>query len=219
LITLVVTRIGVALLLAIAAAAASAAGPACLAQGSTSGGARVPDSTERAAPGAERSVRDGMAAPVSVAVFDLAFYGAHANSIEPGDSALAGVTTAALRGHVASLPGVVLIDTTALQAAAHAPGPRDSAGGHPCNVVVACARAAARTVHARWAVTGTLSKTSNLIWIYSGQLIDVETGAIALDDEYELKGNSRDMAPQGARVFTERIAKKLGIPAARDIAR
>lgn len=148
-----------------------------------------------------------------IALFDFSFYGRHANSIEPGDSALAGVTTAALRQYLSHVPTLVQIDTAVLAHAAAEPNAQDSASGHSCNVIIACARTAARLASADWAITGTLSKTSNLIWLFSGQLINTKTGALVLDDEYELKGNSRDMAVQGARVFSQRVAKKLGLGA------
>ena len=124
-----------------------------------------------------------------VAVLDLAFYGARANSLEPGDSALA--------------------DSAAVAAAASTPDAAATASGRPCNVVVACARVVGRALGARWAVMGKVSKTSNLIWLFSGQLIDVATGELTLDDEYELKGVASEMVPAGARVFARRVAKRV----------
>jgi uncharacterized protein DUF2380 len=171
--------------------------------------AEVPASSGR--PIGRFTTRPERSASISVALFDFAFYGTHANSIEPGDTTMAAVATAALREDLARLPGVVLLDSVALARAASAPGPRDSANGKPCNVVIACARAAARQAGAAWAITGTVSKTSNLIWLFSGQLIDVRTGKLVMDDEYELKGDSREMVVQGARVFAQRVAKKLGL--------
>lgn len=148
---------------------------------------------------------------ISVALFDFAFFGKHANSIEPGDTSMAAMTTNALHQDLVPLPGVTLVDSVTLAKAAMQPKPQDAANGKPCNVIIACTRAAARLAGASWAITGTVSKTSNLIWIFSGQLINVATGKMTLDDEYELKGDSRQMMAQGAHVFARRVAKKLGL--------
>jgi hypothetical protein len=51
-----------------------------------------------------------------------------------------------------------------------------------------------------------------LIWIFSGQLIDVASGKLVLDDSYELKGIASDMVPKGAQVFARRVAKKMIAP-------
>jgi len=150
------------------------------------------------------------AAPVTVAVLDFAFYGKHANSIEPGDTAMGDVATAAIRQNLALFPQIVVTDSNAVAAAEKAGVAADSAEGHPCNTIVACGRVVGRAVGARYVVMGTISKTSNLIWIFSGQLVDVRQHDLVMDDEYELKGNSRDMVGQGSRVFIRRVAKKLG---------
>lgn len=153
------------------------------------------------------------ASPIAIALFPFAFYGAHANSIEPGDTAMGQIGTAALRLNLEHFSGLQLIDSTTLAKAVAQPGPQDSANGKLCNVRIACARTAAHLAGAAWAITGTISKTSNLIWIFSGQLINTATGELVLDDEYELKGDSHDMVVHGARVFAGRVAKKLGITA------
>ena len=62
---------------------------------------------------------------------------------------------------------------------------------------------------AQWVVMGKISKTSDLIWIFSGELIDVASGKLVLDDSYELKGIAKDMVPKGAEVFARRVAKKV----------
>jgi hypothetical protein len=144
-----------------------------------------------------------------VAVLDLAFYGARANSLEPGDSALAATATATVRAALGAAAGVALADSAAVAAAASTPDAAATASGRPCNVVVACARVVGRALGARWAVMGKVSKTSNLIWLFSGQLIDVATGELTLDDEYELKGVASEMVPAGARVFARRVAKRV----------
>jgi TolB-like protein len=79
----------------------------------------------------------------------------------------------------------------------------------PCNVVVACAREVGKELGADWVVMGKISKTSDLIWIFSGELIDVASGKLVLDDSYELKGIAKDMVPKGAEVFARRVAKKV----------
>jgi TolB-like protein len=153
-------------------------------------------------------------APVRIALLDFAFYGKHANSIEPGDSAMGDSATAALRRYFALYPEISLVDSSAVMAAESSPAATDTADGHPCNSIVACGRVVGRAAGVRYVVMGTISKTSNLIWVFSGQLVDVTSHDLVLDDEYELKGNSRDMIAQGSRVFARRVAKKLGVPPA-----
>ena len=48
--------------------------------------------------------------------------------------------------------GAQLVDFTAVRAAANSASARASAGGQPCNVIVACARHVARIVGAPWVV-------------------------------------------------------------------
>jgi hypothetical protein len=162
-----------------------------------------------ACPGVRALAQSGGVPVARVAMLDLAFYGARANSIEPGDSALAAVATATLRATLGAASGVALVDSASTLAAARGPGPSAAASGKPCNVIVACARAVGQALGARWAVMGKVSKTSNLIWLFSGQLIDVATGELTLDDEYELKGVASEMVPAGARVFARRVAKRV----------
>jgi hypothetical protein len=150
-------------------------------------------------------------APVRIALLDFAFYGTHANSIEPGDSAMGDSATAALRRNFSLYPEIVLADSAPVMAAESSAGARDTSDGHPCNAIVACGRVVGRALGVRYVVMGTISKTSNLIWVFSGQLVDVTAHDLVLDDEYELKGNSRDMVAQGSRVFARRVAKKLGV--------
>jgi TolB-like protein len=144
-----------------------------------------------------------------VALLDLAFYGKRANSLEPGDSLLAGVATKTVRQYLARDSSVVLVDSAAIAAAEGSPQALEAANGKPCNVIVACARAVGRKLGVPWVVMGKVSKTSNLIWIFSGQLIDVASGRLVMDDEYELKGIATDMVPKGALVFARRAAKRI----------
>jgi len=148
--------------------------------------------------------------PVRVAMLDLAFYGKRANSLEPGDSLLANEGTANVRRHIGDAEGVLLVDSAAVAAAAASPEAVEAAQGKPCNVVMACARAVGQKLGVPWVVTGKVSKTSNLIWIFSGQLINVATGELVMDDEYELKGNPHDMVAAGSRAFARRVVRKIG---------
>jgi hypothetical protein len=158
--------------------------------------------------------RAGAGAPMKVALLDFAFYGKHATSIQPGDSAMGDLGTAAIRTNFALFPEISLADSSAVAAAETSAAAVDTADGHPCNTIVACGRVVGRAVGARYVVMGTISKTSNLIWIFSGQLVDVTSHDLVMDDEYELKGDSRDMVAQGSRVFVRRVAKKLGVATA-----
>jgi hypothetical protein len=54
-----------------------------------------------------------------------------------------------------------------------------------------------------------LSKTSNLIWLLTGQLVNVKTGEIVLDDSTELKGDPDPMVRAGVRIFAERVARTV----------
>jgi hypothetical protein len=52
-----------------------------------------------------------------------------------------------------------------------------------------------------------VSKISNLIWYLSGQVIDVASGKIILDDGFELKGPRDEMVPRGAVSLARRIER------------
>ena len=147
--------------------------------------------------------------PGSVAVLDVALYTAGANLQEASDSGRAGLATSVLRGKLAELLGPALADSTAVARRANAPGTHELAGDHPCNVIVACARAVARDVGATWVVLAKVSKTSNLIWLLTGQLVNAETGEIVMDDSIELKGDPEPMIRAGTRIFAERVARTV----------
>lgn len=135
-------------------------------------------------------------------VVDMTFYGGKANSIEPGDSATAQVATSSLRA-VLRDSAFALVDSgraAAELSAADRPGLR-------CNASIACVRDAGQRLGARWAVMGTVSKISNLIWYLSGQVIDVASGKIILDDGFELKGPRDEMVPRGAVSLARRIER------------
>jgi len=132
---------------------------------------------------------------------DLAFNGAAANAIQPGDTAIAHIATERLRADLGRSATFAVLDSVR---AADALG----SGGVPraqCSASVQCARAAAQKAGARWVVTGTVNKVSNLIWYLSAQLIDVASGRLVLDDSFELKGPRDEMVPRGASSFARRI--------------
>lgn len=144
-----------------------------------------------------------------VAALDVALYNAQANVREATDAEQADLATRILHATLAKLlPGQVA-DTAAVHAAAHSDSALAVAGGEPCNVIVACARAAAAAVGARWVVMAKVSKTSNLIWLLSAQLVHVPSGTIILDDSTELKGDPAAMVQVGARIFAERVARTV----------
>ena len=158
-------------------------------------------------------------APRSVVALDVALYTAGANLQEASDSARAALATAVLRGRLAELLGPALADSAAVRRRARAPQIRKTAGDHPCNVIVACARSVGRDLGATWVVMAKVSKTSNLIWLLTGQLINVGSGKIVLDDSTELKGDPEPMIRAGVRIFAERVARAVSEPAPRPRAR
>jgi hypothetical protein len=144
-----------------------------------------------------------------VAVLPASLYNDQANVREASDSAKSGIATAALRERLTELLGPQLAPFGAVDSIAASPAAVALAGGPLCNAEVACARWAARHVGARWVVMAKVSKTSNLIWLLSAQLIRVENGEIILDDSTELKGEPAAMVRLGARIFAERVARTV----------
>ena len=159
-----------------------------------------------------QSGRPTASAPVKAAMLDLAFYGKRANDLLPDDSAMAMTATSTMRAALARAPGLAFIDSATVAQAAASPTAHAASEGKPCNVIVACARSVGQQLGTTWVVMGKISKTSDLIWIFSGELIDVATGKLVLDDSYELKGIASDMVPKGAQVFARRVAKKMIAP-------
>ena len=145
----------------------------------------------------------------SVAVLDVALYTAGANVEEATDTAHAVLATSVLRGKLAELLGPALVDSSAVAARTRAPATRATAGDKPCNVIVACAKAVAGDLGAGWVVMAKLSKTSNLIWLLTGQLVNVRTNEIIMDDSTELKGDVEPMVRAGVRIFAERVARTV----------
>ena len=135
-------------------------------------------------------------------VVDMTFDGSKANAIEPGDSAIVQAATSSLRA-VLRDSAFALVDSgraAAELSAADRPGLR-------CKSSAECVRDAGQRLGARWAVVGKVSKISNLIWYLSGQVIDVATGKIILDDGFELKGPRDEMVPRGAVSLARRIER------------
>jgi hypothetical protein len=158
---------------------------------------------------AQSGARPSSLPPGSVAVLDVALYTAGANMQEASDSGRARLATSVLRAKLAELLGPALADSAAVARRANAPEIHELAGDHPCNVIVACARAVARDVGAKWVVLAKVSKTSNLIWLLTGQLVNAATGEIVLDDSTELKGDPEAMIRAGTRIFAERVARAV----------
>lgn len=146
--------------------------------------------------------------PPLIAVLALRFDGEHANVLEPGDTAVAAAATATLQATLAASPAVTVADPTRIAAAVAAA----EAGGNAC--LARCAVEIGRQVGARWVVAGTLVKTSNLVWVLLGELLDVASGRTVLADSYELKGDATRMAPAGAHVFAQRVERAVTAAAA-----
>jgi hypothetical protein len=144
-----------------------------------------------------------------VAALDVALYNAQANVQEATDSARVVLATEVLHTTLAHLLTDQLADPAVVARAASSPAARQAAGGYACNVIVACARATAQAVGARWVVLAKVSKTSNLIWLLTAQLVHVPTGTVILDDSTELKGEPDAMVRAGTRIFAERVARTV----------
>ena len=145
-------------------------------------------------------------------MLDLAFYGKRANDLFPGDTEMASTATSVMRKGLTGQPGITFVDSATVARTAAGPTAMAVVQDVPCNVVVACAREVGKELGADWVLMGKISKTSDLIWIFSGELIDVASGKLVLDDSYELKGIASDMVPKGAEVFARRVAKRVTAP-------
>jgi hypothetical protein len=155
------------------------------------------------------SARHGPLEPPTapVAALPVALYTAQANLQEASDSSKSGLATEVLLSRLGEQLGPQLQPADRVAAAAGSREARERSGDQPCNVIVACARLVGKSVGARWAVMAKVSKTSNLIWLFTGQLIRVETGEIVLDDSTELKGDPEQMVRVGTRIFADRVAR------------
>ena len=148
-------------------------------------------------------------ADAKVAALEVALYNAQANVIEASDTARAVLGTRVLDSTLSDRLGPQLVAPEPVRAAARADSARTITGGLPCNVIVACARYVADKSGARWVVLAKVSKTSNLIWLLTAQLVHVPSGAIILDDSTELKGEPEAMVRAGTRIFAERVARTV----------
>jgi uncharacterized protein YjbI with pentapeptide repeats len=144
--------------------------------------------------------------PEQLVLMDIPFYGAFANSIQAGDSALAALTTDSVRAGLARSGRFALLDRDRVRAAVIAA----THSGVECSTDD-CLREVSRTLGARWMVTGKLSKISNLVWYLSGQLTDVGTGHRYLEDEYELKGNAHEMVRGGSATLARRVVRAAAL--------
>jgi len=153
------------------------------------------------------SRREGPSA--KVVVLPVALYNAQANVQEASDSSQAALSTEVLFSKLRELLGSQLLDGKQVALVAASPKALATTGKQPCNVIVACARAVADSLKAPWVVIAKVSKTSNLIWLFTGQLIHAPTGTIILDDSTELKGPPEGMVRAGSRIFAERVARTV----------
>ena len=78
-----------------------------------------------------------------VAALDVALYNANATVQAPTDAAAAALATDVLHATLAKLLPGQIADSAAVQAAARSDAALAVSGKHPCNVIVACARAVA----------------------------------------------------------------------------
>ena len=145
-----------------------------------------------------------------VAVLEVALYTAGANLQEATDTAVARLATQVLGGKLRELLGASVLDSGLVGRAARSDSARSITGGDKaCNVIVACARYVGRALGADWAVMSKVSKTSNLIWLFTGQLVNVGTGKLLMDDSTELKGDPEVMVRAGTRIFAERVVRTI----------
>lgn len=152
----------------------------------------------------------GPEAPTArVAVLTASLYNEQANVREATDSSQATLATIVIRERLAEQLGEQTVSYGLIDSLTEAPEALAIAGGVPCHVKVACAVLVAKRAGARWVVMTKVSKTSNLIWLLSGQLIRVATGDIVLDDSTELKGEPGPMVRVGVRSFGDRVARTI----------
>lgn len=157
-----------------------------------------------------RSASKPREAPTAlVVVLPVALYNAQANVQEASDTSQAELSTQVLTAKLQEQLGKQLIAGDRVAAAAASPEALAIAANQECNVIVSCARQVGKALGAPWVVIAKVSKTSNLIWLFTGQLIHVPTGEIILDDTTELKGEPAGMVRAGSRIFAERVARTV----------
>lgn len=148
------------------------------------------------------AAQDGGPRP-AIVVLNLRFDGEHANVLEPGDTAVVATATSRLLATLQASDAVAVLDSARVAGAVAAA----EADGNPCDN--ACALGVGRELGAAWVAKGTVTKTSNLVWVLTANLFAVATGKRVLTDSYELKGDATRMAPAGAHVFAERVEKAI----------
>ena len=144
-----------------------------------------------------------------VVVLSTALYNDQANLREASDSTKAGLGSHVLRDRLQDSLGNQLLPSAITDSLATSAAMQALTGGIPCNVKVACGRAVAQQQGARWVVMSKVSKTSNLIWVLSAQLIRASDGALILDDSTELKGEPDRMVEVGMRQFADRVTRTI----------
>jgi len=155
----------------------------------------------------------------TIAVLDVALFNKRANEIESADTVHAAKATAVEYQVMSQRRGIRLADSSRVRAAAMTREATALAGGIPCNVSVSCARFVGSRLGAEWAVMSKVSKTSDLIWVFSGQLIRVRDGEMPIDDTFELKGDPETMVPRGVRNFAQRVAERAVATGGESVAR
>jgi len=144
-----------------------------------------------------------------VAALPVVMYNEQANLLEASDTSRATLATSVLQDKLVELLGEQLIPVDRIATVASSADALAIAAGKPCGAIVKCAVAAGKAAGASWVVMAKVSKTSNLIWLFTGQLIRTETGEIILDDSTELKGEPDAMVRVGTRIFAERVARTV----------
>jgi uncharacterized protein DUF2380 len=144
-----------------------------------------------------------------ITVLSTALYTDQANVREASDSSKSGLGTEVLRKRLQEQVAAQLRPFAVTDSLATSPEAMALTGRVPCDVKVACALQVARRQDARWVVMTKVSKTSNLIWVLSAQLIRVENGQIVLDDSTELKGDPDVMIPVGMQIFADRVIRTV----------
>jgi hypothetical protein len=142
-----------------------------------------------------------------VVALDVALYNANATVQAPTDTAAAALATDVLHATLAGLLPRQIADSAAVQAAARSDTALALAGRHPCNVVVACARAVGQAVDARWVVLAKMGKVAT-VWLLTAQLVHVPSGTVILDDSTELTGQE-PIVRAGARNLATRVARTV----------
>ena len=137
----------------------------------------------------------------------MALYNANATKPAPTDTAVSALASDVLHATLAQLLPGQIADTAAVQAAARTSSALAVAGRHGCNVILACARAVAQAVDARWVVLAKMSKIA-AVWLLTAQLVHVPTGATVLNYTAELTGQEA-MVRAGARNLAGRIARTV----------